>query len=61
MSRLGDRERWIKFIWIDDLIEEMVDLVKNSRVGKEYILEKEKVRAKDYMQLMRDRIRAIER
>lgn len=56
MSRLGDQNRWIRFIWMDDLIEEMVNLVKVGCVGKEYLLEKEKVKAKDYISLMKEKI-----
>lgn len=51
--RFVNKKNTFRFIWMKDLVEELVRLVRNGIVGKEYWEEKEKMAVGEYLEMMK--------
>lgn len=52
MMRTGDKNRIVKFIWMNELVQKMADLVENGKVRMDYIFDGKSVTAEEYLKLM---------
>lgn len=49
MMRLCNKNKKYNFIWIDELIESMYELIRSGVVGKDYVLKGRELRAENYL------------
>jgi dihydroflavonol-4-reductase len=56
MMRTGDKNRVVRFIWVDELILKMADLIAAGKVGMDYILDGKSMTADEYLKLMHQKM-----